>query len=62
MKYRFTMRAIADTLRRDAKWISASVFGWGAWHGEAMAAVAAVVVYVVTFVVAFCFDVYGGRN
>ncbi|THD11635.1 hypothetical protein B1806_02555 [Metallibacterium scheffleri] len=62
MKYKFTMRAMADTIRRDAKWIAAAIFGWGVWHGTTMAAAAASAGYVASFVVAWAMDMLGGRK
>ena len=59
---KFTMRAMADTMRRDAKWISAAIFGWGVWHGTTMAAAAAMVGYAGSLVLAWAMDVLGGRK
>ena len=62
MKYKFTMRAMADTMRRDAKWIAAAIFGLAMWNRTSMAAAAATIVYVGAFVVAWVMDILGGRK
>ncbi len=62
MKYRYTLRATADTIRSHAHWIAGAVFGWSVWRGYATAAVATVSAYVSVLVVAWVLDVMGGRK
>ena len=62
MKYGYTLRATADTIRSHAQWIAGAVFGWSVWRGYTTAAVAAVSAYVATLVVAWVLDALGGRK